>query len=951
MLFGAYVPPSPVRQPADQGTLTIYRRRVTSGAVRANRSHTAFGRIARIACSSFLSVALPMLFAVLLPGRAWAQCNGGVTVTGPLVVSASCDGNSTKPLTLDTGANVTINSGVQIYNDAGSGRNGDPISILSSASSSTITNLGQIETGSQWGVTNNGVLTNLTNFGTISSGARRAVVNNGSITTLTNVGTISGPFADVTNSGTIQTINNLQGAGNSSGALTNAGNLPTNYNVIINSTSSYGQLSGAAGSMAFNIYGNTGTTLVSGIAASTVSVGTYADVLQGFSSLTGITGTTGTYGGLRYDLIADTSNAGYWNLVFATAAMDIGVGVIGSTTDLGTTLNPKLDGGTLQVAAAGTIATALTLTNNNGRIDQNGLASNFSGIISDNTVGQAGKLIITNSGSGGSVTLSAANTYTGGTEVDVGANLRIDSSAALGSGPLALIGSSTTPATLSTTGTMTIGNAITVAGDPIFNVSPNTTTTISSPITDGGGAGDVVVQGGGILRLTAVNTYTGLTSIAAGSTLALAGSGSIATSSPITNNGTLDIAGAANTVALSGPYVQTSSGNLTMNVAAGAVQKLSISGAATLGGSLTLNAAPGVYAPGRYTLLAAQGGVSNTLSLLGTLGSYTTLGYQLTYDANDVYLLLTPNLGDTQASIANTAAALQGLFALQSASLANGMSYDCSVFAENGVCVSIGGRRTAVAGRDMSDTNGLLIGGVRLDRNLRVGGYLDRSLSASSYGGAVLQGDVVPMVGVFAVWSEATDGTGAQFKVSAGYSKRHAKTTRAVVNTSEPGNGYSSIDGRVAQMVGKYAFAVSAGATVIPYVGIRYTATKMDGYAEQSDSATAPLTYGRVSTSAMTAIAGIEAFYKLNAVATLLGSAGFENDLTTSNGSYSSTGLAGLTPVRIDPQPMALRPTVSLGAKFDIADHRRVDVTGFYRQEPFQSVRTMMVMATYTVGF
>jgi hypothetical protein len=188
-----------------------------------------------------------------------AHCNGGATVTSSLTISSNCDGGGSSPLTLGTGAAVTINQGVTVSNTASSGRNGDPVSVLSSATASSITNYGTISTAAQYGVTNNGIVTNLTNFGTISSGSRRGVVNqaSGTIITLTNSGSITGPFADVTNSNAIGTINNLQGMGNNSGALTIATNLPTNYNIIIRSPSLYGQLDGSSaspGAMTFNIY-------------------------------------------------------------------------------------------------------------------------------------------------------------------------------------------------------------------------------------------------------------------------------------------------------------------------------------------------------------------------------------------------------------------------------------------------------------------------------------------------------------------------------------------------------------------------------------------------------------------------------------------------------------------------------------------------------------------------
>jgi len=99
--------------------------------------------------------------------------------------------------------------------------------------------------------------------------------------------------------------------------LTYTGALPTNYNIIINGSSNYGQLTATHGSasIAFNIYGNTGTTLVLGVNASVISANRYLNVLQGFSSLSGVTGTTGTYSSYSYSLVADAILADSWDLL------------------------------------------------------------------------------------------------------------------------------------------------------------------------------------------------------------------------------------------------------------------------------------------------------------------------------------------------------------------------------------------------------------------------------------------------------------------------------------------------------------------------------------------------------------------------------------------------------------------------------------------------------------
>jgi hypothetical protein len=251
-----------------------------------------------------------------------ATCNGGAAVSSSLTISVSCDGASSTPLKLNTGANVTINSGVTVSNSAGSGRNGDPIWINTGATSSTINNNGTIYTALQWGITVNGgaVLTDLNNNGTITSGSRRGVVNYGAITNINNLGSIVGPFAGITEyTGTqaIQKLNNLQGAGNSNGALTYNGSLPIQYNIIINSNSVYGKLS---------VSGGTEVTTFGIDSRSVVSVGTYQNVLTGItvSNLSSLTGTYGTYtwtlafDGVNYDLTIAPSRSAYNQTVTTT---------------------------------------------------------------------------------------------------------------------------------------------------------------------------------------------------------------------------------------------------------------------------------------------------------------------------------------------------------------------------------------------------------------------------------------------------------------------------------------------------------------------------------------------------------------------------------------------------------------------------------------------------------
>ena len=153
-------------------------------------------------------------------------------------------------------------------------------------------------------INNSGLITNANPGGS-------AVVLNSTDTgmvTLNNLGSITstggGGYGVQNISATALTINNLQGA--VGGALTFAGTLPTNYNIIISSPSNYGQLNvgGSAGSMNFGISGT----------SSLLSNTTYLDVLQGFNTLAGVN-YSGNFEGYTYNLVADTNNAGDWNLV------------------------------------------------------------------------------------------------------------------------------------------------------------------------------------------------------------------------------------------------------------------------------------------------------------------------------------------------------------------------------------------------------------------------------------------------------------------------------------------------------------------------------------------------------------------------------------------------------------------------------------------------------------
>lgn len=636
-------------------------------------------------------------------------------------------------------------------------------------------------------------------------------------------------------------------------------------------------------------------------------------------------------------------------------ASNINSGGTYQTAGLGTSVNPVLTGGTLQVSAAGSINQNFTVNGSNGTIDQNGLAANFSGTIADAS-GTVGRLIIINSGPAGvgKVIFSGTNTYSGGTEVQSGAVLSIASASALGSGGLDLIGSTTVPATLETTQTMTITNPITVSGDPVFNVAPGTTTTVVTPITDGVSAGDVVVSGGGTLNLTAVNTYTGPTRVAAGSTLALSGSGSIATSSAVTNNGTFDLLNSANTVNLGGSFAQSSTGSLNMAGTPGTFQKIIITGPASLGGTLNLTATSGNYRIGRYTLLNA-GSVSGTFATFSNnLAAVTPLGYLLSYDANNVYLNLAPNSTATYQGIQQNAQALSTVINLQAAALQAGLSYDCVKYDENNLCVSVGGRYTySDSGLSANAYSGLLSVGYRPTPTTRFGVFADYSPNINTPNN-ITQSKSSPMWGLFGTWNMNKDGNGLSVQASVAFAASDLNISRTASSMTEAGQGKTKFKGYAYQLQANYVQPITDSTKVVPYLGLRYTQIDQGAYSENASTQVLyPVRYNAMTQKTFAAIAGIGVRSQLAERLNGTLSAGVQQNLNYSmdnrTGTSSIPGMASFSSSM--PGKVNTMATASAGLYYDVPKNGQLGLTALWQQQPFSNTNTTSVMATYTIGY
>jgi autotransporter-associated beta strand protein len=383
-------------------------------------------------------------------------------------------------------------------------------------------------------------------------------------------------------------------------------------------------------------------------------------ILSGANTYTGgTTVSSGTLqigaGGTTGSVVGDIANNAAVRFNRSDAFAFAGaIGGTGSVTQAGTgtltltgantyTGGTTVSSGTLQVGAGGTTGSLVGGIANNGTVIFNRSdAVTFAGAIGGNgTVVQAGSGnatftgVIGGAGSfrqegSGTTTLTGNNTHTGGTVV-AGGTLQIGAGGTTG----AIAGNLTNNATVvfNRSDAVTFAGAVAGSGNLVNAGSGNTT--FSGVIS---GAGNLRQAGTGTTILTAANTYTGGTTIAAGTLQVGAGGTTGSLAGAITNNGTLainrsDAVTISSAIAGNGTVVNAGGGNTTFEGVISGSGALRQAGAGT-----TILAAAHTYTGG--TTIAAgtlqvgaggtTGGLTGAITNNGTLAINRSDAHTLT---------------------------------------------------------------------------------------------------------------------------------------------------------------------------------------------------------------------------------------------------------------------------------------------------------------------------------
>ncbi len=610
--------------------------------------------------------------------------------------------------TMDNSGTITGMVGMLVQGSGRVGRltnsgtiSGDAAGIfIDNSSAGTITNTGLIAgapSSATGGTIGTGIYLSrasnvglLANSGTITGGGAAIQLDSDSrISTITNSGLIAG---DLTSAGTIS-LGISGGRGNVVGTLTGAsGGLGVADKGVITVTGA-------------NLFFSGGNLLLNDdIAAVGRSVTNYGATLQINNPITVTGNYSQTGGGLAFNVV-DTSSYGYMDVNGSAAISGAAISLAGTGLAFGQSYTVVRPTG------------SSTYANNTAFVSvNNGLLARLSNVNGALTVTllpdpsthywDGANTVADGTIAGGSGTWTANGTNW--TTTDGTTNYELDQTyvrPVFGgkAGTVTVDGSQGAIAVngmqFSTDGYRVTGDDIGLAAaSSAIEVDGNATAIIDSRLT---GTGALAKTGSGMLILNGVNTYSGGTSVSAGtleigdaahptasilgdvavgSAGTLRGHGSIGGS--VTNDGVVRPGGSIGTLTVLGNYTQSPTGTLFIDVSPIAASQLKVGGTATLAGTLNVLYGPGTYSATSFRIVDAASVTGRFASVTSNAPAELAQSVQSLADGSTLTLAAAGSDGGDPVVIAPTNATIFG--AVASAAIREGQRVNDTLLARLG---------------------------------------------------------------------------------------------------------------------------------------------------------------------------------------------------------------------------------------------------------------------------
>ena len=583
------------------------------------------------------------------------------------------------------------------------------------------------------------------------------------------------------------------------------------------------------------------------------------------------------------------------------------------STDTMTAGNFTGNGGTLTANSnALSVTNPITLTANGLTYDANGLNSTLSGVISG-----VGGMTFTG---GGTTTLTGTNTYTGPTLINSGASLvnngSITSSSITNNGTFVnngLISNIVNHGLFTNAGTTGdwVNGGLNQVNTSVINNSGTMGNGINYGLTFNNAVGATV---GNVTNFGVFNNN--------GTMGAVQNAGMLVNTGTIAsiNNAGVFVANRTNTTLSS--YTQTGSGS---TVLAGN-QTLTVTGAAQLGGNLTILNSPSAL--GKYVFITGDTITGQYDSLISDFGV-------LRYIGGSVELWVMPSNGSVQSRLDSYTSNLDSMNAVASNALTDGLGSDCTSFGSLGGCIVVNYTHS----RSNPELNS---GGItvvqRINDNWRFGVFASRMFNSPNIGNMIMESDTPAFGGVLG-WNESKDGLGWGASVSGVIG-----SGRYVIGSSDRTNiNASAYQARVT-----YAYPLTADLVVTPYVGLRYTSFEVDSYTEKNSLF--PLSFNSIGQTSVDLFTGTSMSYRIAAGLTGSLNLGVVQNLRNSSSDVVVTSDMGTfrSPLSTSSYTAA---TLGGGLSYEFIENHRVGLNLGWQQRGITDANITSVGVSYTFSY